>query len=358
MLTLAKRSRILVALLILSCSSLSCADSASNSSTLPSDSAPLSKASASLTPVNRIGAFRLPSDQVFGRIRDAALTGSGIAILAENTLYVFGDDSSLLASAGGFGDGPTEFQHATSLATSPNGLIYVADRTGKIVTFQYVQGSLVWKELIQVRQTIEDFCYMREHFYIQSPSLDTDFTIHEYDREGKPTMSFGIKVDSSWTIVRNIFSTGILECVGGPNPMVIEFLDKVGELRTYNINGIPQWATPLQDFTPVKTELVGVQGGREGIRYIDRDEGFDVGASLVPLGDTAVLVQVQNWQEVDGDLTPVTTRSYGFRLDGQIIFQSRKQWPLLFRLTRRRAFAFKQRPYPQVIEYQRESVYE
>ena len=224
-----------------------------------------------------------------GLIGDAALVGDTLVYVldvVQKRVGVLAADGSWVVWAGRAGRGPGEFIDPVAIAATADGTLYVVDR-GNLRVETYSARSRALKRVGSATLDFfpEDACVLGERLFVLGARDGR--AIHEVSpRDGGVTRSFAPDEQLRNDLLATFRSAGHLAC--GP-----------GESLSF----LPMLRPTLHRFSAATGEALGsitIPGYREvlvvhsgdAVTFRQPEGGHDRAASLVPLADGSVVVQV------------------------------------------------------------------
>jgi hypothetical protein len=303
-----------------------------------------------LEPVVQIGSLDGAPEQVFGEIVDAALDARGRMIVLDaryNDLRLYDRAGRFIASAGGPGDGPGEFQSPAALALHGDTTVWVLDRrAARVSRFRLQPDGFRFVRSFPVRVSAYDLCAMGGSLFVYGLSAERNETIHRFTTSGKEAGAFGVVYTAPNPLVRGQLLMGRLTCAEADG-LVLAMSNFLPEVRGYTGDGILRWRAVLPDHQPIRMDEEP-DGVRQGMPAHGR--GYHYAASLVAAAPGHAILQMAH-------LTPASLRSpYPFaRLDTYVLDtrtgrgeHAGSDVPLLAYVREHHALSAREDPFPRL----------
>jgi len=223
-------------------------------------------------------------EEMFGRIEDVAIDSRNRIFLLDSgrqIVGVFTVEGEYLATLGGRGHGPGEFERALSMTTVEDQWLLVGN-VFRIEAFD-ISGEIEFKESVQLQRPVNDLCAIGDTLYVHSIGFTDDdevseenyrHMIHAYSLQSFDHLySFGQSYKSTNPFVIDRMSIGSLGCNEASNMVVFAF-ERMNVIHGYSAdNGSLKWITRIDDFNlPAITE--SFQDGRPTMSYSNPENGI------------------------------------------------------------------------------------
>jgi len=216
-------------------------------------------------------------EEMFGRIEDVAIDSRNRIFLLDSGRQIVGVytvEGEYLATLGGRGQGPGEFERAQSMTTIDDQWLLVGN-TFRIEVFD-ISGEIEFKESVQLQRPVNDLCVIGDTLYVHSTGFtDEDEVsgenfrqmIHAYSLLSFDHLfSFGQSYRSTNPMAIDRMSSGTLSCNEVSSVVVFAF-ERMNVIQGYSAeNGSLQWVTRIDDFNlPAITQTI--RDGRPTMSY-------------------------------------------------------------------------------------------
>ncbi len=310
-------------------------------------------ASALKSPRRRleIGAPGAQSPVVFSRIHDVAIDHAGRTFVLDKSMSlvrVFDENGMLLDEF--TGTDHMKLQVPEALDLTATGVI-VSDRNTtkqRLKMFEKIDGVYRATRTIMSTLTADDLCVLGPNVYVRGvfPDLTSPGLIHTYTLAGASVGSFARPYQAENLIARVQMSKGRIACVPESNA-ILALSDRLPYLTAYSPGGHELWVSELTTFQLPRI----VEGNSDRGRYfhITRRATFDIPASLIPLVNGVVLLQIARVEPGETDLPPMqsylveSSTGEGLYLGTDLPLIYASQWP--------RLMAVETKPYAKLVEY-------
>lgn len=234
----------------------------------------------------------LGAEQV-GLIGDAALVGDSLVYVldvVQKRVGMLSADGSWAAWAGRSGRGPGEFIDPVALAVGAEGSLYVVDRGNlRVETYSARSRTLERVGSATLEFLPEDACVLGGRLFVLGARDGR--AIHEVSpRDGRVSRSFAPDEQLRNNMLATFRAAGHLACGPGES---LSFLPNLRPTlhRFSAATGEPLGTVTIPDYREV---LVSHSG--DAVTFRQPEGGHDRGASLVPLADGSLMVQVGSLQ--------------------------------------------------------------
>ncbi|MEX2411021.1 MAG: 6-bladed beta-propeller [Candidatus Paceibacterota bacterium] len=250
-----------------------------------------------------IGNFEGKGQEMFGRIEDVAIDSRNRIFLLDSgrqIVGVFTVEGEYLATLGGRGQGPGEFERALSMTKVKDQWLLVGN-VFRIEAFD-ISGEIEFKESVQLQRPVNDLCAIGDTLYVHSIGFTDDdevseenyrHMIHAYSLQSFDHLySFGQSYKSTNPFVIDRMSIGSLGCNEASNMVVFAF-ERMNVIQGYSAdNGSLEWVTRIDDFNlPAITE--SIRDGRPAISYgIPQSGIMDIISAPVEFDKEYLILQV------------------------------------------------------------------
>lgn len=250
-----------------------------------------------------IGKIHGEQEEIFGRIEDAAIDSRDRVFLLDSgrrVVGVFSADGEYLATLGGRGQGPGEFENPRSLAIIEDQLLLVS-HSFSIEVFD-ISSDMKFEKTVQFERPVNSMCVIGDTLFIQSvgfteedevPAENYRKMIHAYSLPSfDPLFSFGQSYQSRNPMIIGRMSPGSLSC-NEASSMVVFAFERMNVIQGYSSkDGSMQWVTRIDDLnTPVISETI--RDGRPAMSYGVSESGLmDMLTTPVAIHEELMLLQV------------------------------------------------------------------
>ncbi|MEX0944136.1 MAG: 6-bladed beta-propeller [Balneolaceae bacterium] len=250
-----------------------------------------------------IGNFEGKGQEMFGRIEDVAIDSRNRIFLLDSgrqIVGVFTVEGEYLATLGGRGQGPGEFERALSMTKVKDQWLLVGN-VFRIEAFD-ISGEIEFKESVQLQRPVNDLCAIGDTLYVHSIGFTDDdevseenyrHMIHAYSLQSFDHLySFGQSYKSTNPFVIDRMSIGSLGCNEASNMVVFAF-ERMNVIQGYSAdNGSLEWVTRIDDFNlPAITE--SIRDGRPAMSYgIPQSGIMDIISAPVAFDKEYMILQV------------------------------------------------------------------
>lgn len=278
--------------------------------------------------------------ELFGMIGDATFDPDGNVLVADMINYelrIFGPDGGHLASFGGEGEGPMEFNaRPHSVEVLSDGRILVATRA-RMKVFSPVADGV--GHLATVSIYSDDICLSSQGRLFTSihDTRGTERVLHEADLAGDSVMeSFGHGYLHEEWLNRNQLSDGAVACLADPLRLLFGFLEHPIIRAHYPGQDEPVWTAALQDFVQPY--------------YLSTDRGIRMASTFAEVTDKPHVLGERHivWQTGMRRVLSERTRTYLLDAEtgrGALISED---LPRIMRITPDRLVLAWNDPYPRI----------
>lgn len=230
-----------------------------------------------------VGVLDTPATHIFGQIRDVASLGDGRFVVLDGhsmDVRLFDSDGSLLATAGGHGEGPGELRGPEAITVTGDSTVLVLDGGNRLVRFRLQSSGLVHVGDLILAILGRDVCSFGDRVFVQG--LHEGYGVHEIGPNGQIVNSLhpvpedvGFDLGPLWNpLLRDEAVTGFLACLEDP-PLIAMVSEWLPDIYAYDFHGDPRWKTQVPDYRPVEPVLTP-----DGGQTWDRGEGSDLVISM------------------------------------------------------------------------------
>jgi hypothetical protein len=224
-----------------------------------------------------------------GLIGDAALVGDSLVYVldvVQKRVGMLSVDGSRAAWTGQSGRGPGEFIDPVALGVGAEGSLYVVDRGNlRVETYAARSGALEQVESVTLDFFPEDACVLGGRLFVLGARDGR--AIHEVSpRDGRVSRSFAPDKQLRNDMLATFRAAGHLACGPGESLSFLPMLRPTLH-RFSAATGEPLGTITIPDYREV---LISHSG--DAVTFRQPEGGHDRGASLVPLADGSLMIQV------------------------------------------------------------------